>query len=173
MRTRGERLRNLREQAGLTLREVARRASLHQAILSDLERDTGTRRLMSYARTLRLVLGDEVIALVAEEERDRAETEGLKAMAAQMTARLERAITELIVRAWPPPDGGWTEDPADAARMEEHRRAAAEQIAAIRWAEVLDPVKVLDRAGMAAGGAGDVPWDLLKRLIQKHLAYLT
>lgn len=151
--SRGERLRRLREQAGLSLREAARRASLHPAILSDLERDTGTRRLMQYARSLRLVLGDEVIALVAEGERDRAAAEALERMREQITARIEEAITSLIVEAYPKPYGGWTEDPAEVERMDQEGRQAAEQIAAIDWSTVFTPVKVAARADLREGEA--------------------
>lgn len=153
--SRGKRLGRLIERAGLSLNEVARRASIHPAILSDLVRDTGTRRLMSYARTLRLVLGEEVTALVAEEERERAEAEGLKAMAAQLTARLDQAASGLLADGYPKLGWAWTEDPEQvaaelASRPERHRLLLEHQA---RVAAALSPELLAERAGVTLAGS--------------------
>ncbi len=151
--SRGKRLGQLIERAGFSLNEAARRARVHPAILSDLVRDTGTRRLMTYARTLRLVLGEEVTALVAEEERDRAEAEAMKLMAAQMTARLDRAAAEFLAEGYPGVTWAWQEDADEVAaelagRAERHRLLLEHQA---RVAAALTPEFLAERAGVRLG----------------------
>lgn len=150
---RGRRLRQLRVTAGLSLTEVARRASLHPAILSDLERGTGTRRLLTYAHPLRLVLGEEVTTLVQEEMRDRAEAEALEAMRAQLTARLEQAALEFVMEGRPGMVGTWTGDPAEVATEPERLAKRMREVADHQRAKAaaLTPDLLADRAGIRLG----------------------
>ena len=155
--SRGERLRALREKAGLSLREAARQADTHHAILGDLERGAGTRRLMTHAGGLRRVFGDEIVTLAAEDEEERAVALAYKLMAAQIEARLEVAARVFVMEGRPPGVVTWTGNPEEVAtepeRIAKQRREVA--LHNRQKAAVLTPALIAALANVRLGN-GDL-----------------
>jgi len=147
----GRKLKELRLARGITLNDAAEQLEIPASNLCDIE--AGRRWMRSYVIGLGALLGPEVFVLMAEEERDRAEAEALAAMAAQMTARFERAATEFLAEGYPGVTWAWLEDAEEVAaelagRPERHRLLLEHQA---KVAAALTPELLAERTGLRLG----------------------
>ena len=130
-------VRALREKAGLSQTELAKRSRVDRAVICNVE--SAKRYLSAVGARLSVVLGEEVLRLMLREDDLR---EGL----VNFGAAVELVVGRMIEKACPKIVVVWTAQPGALTRDQAIERLAATP-ERIDWADLLRPERVAEEMG--------------------------